>query len=174
MKNRIAILISSALLLPLLIGLMQASPAKAVEPIPFGESGEFEYPYDCGEFTIWEKGSFYGEGRTYLDQDGHKIRSWVKETITDGYSREGSNLELSGSSTMSGFYYYNEQGEITLARAEGTYFVIRVPVPGYGLILRNVGLILADYEKDTLVIQGNWDWYEEDGMEAVCAYFADQ
>jgi hypothetical protein len=176
MKKRFAVLFSGAIVIAMVLSLVQVSPAKAQPPIPFSESGNGTITGDivCEGFEVLEEFQYHGEGWTFLDQDGHPIRSWVRETITERITRVGYDTpELTGSSTFSGGYYYDELGNVIRAWGAGTYFVIHIPMPGYGLVLRNVGYVEADYTTNAFVWRGHWDWYDGDS-EAVCAYFSGQ
>lgn len=174
MKKRLAILFSGAVVIAMVLSLVQVTPTKADAPIPYTESGGGSAitNFGCDGFEVLEEWQFYGEGVTFLDKDGRPVRSFVRETITERYTRVGNDtLELTGSSTMSGGYYYDESGNIIRAWASGPYFVLHIPIPGYGLVLRNTGHIIADYTTGYFAWHGHRDWYDGE-TEAVCAYFS--
>ncbi len=175
MKKRFAVVFSGAIVISMLFSLVLVAPVSAMPPIPFSEDGGGEYAWDasvCGGFQLLEVWTVHGEGQTYLDQDGNWIKSWVKETITERITRIGNDqLELNSSTTFSGFYYYDEQRQIILARAEGNYLTFRVPVPGSGLIFHSAGKVVANYVNGSFDWRGHWDLYNGD-VDALCDYFA--
>lgn len=176
MKKRFAVVFSGAIVMSMLFSLVLVAPASAMPPIPFSEEGAGSAigGIVCEGFDVLEEWTFHGEGQTFLDKDGHKVRSWVRETITERITRVGDDTkELTGSSTFSGGYYYDEAGNMISAWGSGTYYVLRIPMPGYGLVLRNVGHVELDYTTNAFVWRGHWDWYDGQ-VEAVCAYFSGQ
>lgn len=172
MKNRILILVSSAVVIAMVFSLVQVSPATAVPPIPYfidwGEGPFFE-PIDCGSFEVnsWIRANEVGQ--TYLDKNGLWVKSLVKVNWWLRFYREDTGQEIVNESHWSGGYKYNDQGEMIIAWGHGKIMLINVP--GYGPVFRDAGYIYQNYITGERIKHGPGD-LEYGVVEGFCRYFA--
>ena len=172
MKNRILLLVSSAVVIALVFNLVLVSPAQAVPPIPYfmdwGE-GPFFAPINCGAFEVksWVRANEVGQ--TFLDQDGKWVKSLVKVNWWFRFYREDTGKQIVNESHWSGGYKYDDQGQMTIAWGHGKILIINVP--GYGPVFRAAGYIYQNYITGERIQDGPGD-LEYGEFEGLCRYFA--
>ena len=175
MKTRIARLTTIALCAVLLLGATLTRSALADQPVYYLEGGQNTWELiDCGDgLIIYDDFTYGGEGRTYLDQDGNPIRTWVHQWGKDRLYTNQNDLEIQTKEYIwNGWYEFDSNGNMKGIQAEGNLF--KVNVPGYGNIIHFVGLVILGNDYTVLKVTPKLAPYYEWAYSPLCAYFAGQ
>jgi hypothetical protein len=178
MKKQIGSIFSVAIILAMVLSFFQVSKSMAMKPEPYRleKWGEFNPIFVCEEFGILETYHYVEEGYTHFDNDGRRLRDWVRIRYESVLTKIGGdpNVKLFTTASYSGSDLYDETGKWYASEGSGVSWKISTTEPGYGVLLIDSGHAAVIWDtNDWLHLTPNW-FTSPDEVEAVCAWFASQ
>jgi hypothetical protein len=143
-------------------------PAGQPDMYTFSGSGQV-WIGDCPGFEVWEDAAWEVVGKDYYNKNGDFVRQkwhWTVEGFVFNLDAPDNKLHYKNS-------VYNEHyvAETNDSRYTGLWAVITVP--GYGSIFMDVGLIVYNYDTDTVTFEaGKHQWWNAN-VDALCEHLAE-